>query len=94
MNGIMGQVLNIPVTCHPKHFPRSKYSFNSYEQNMHAPIVGGERMHWFWAKYVLGTEAEIGASPLLASSVDDLPPTRTSELISSFASKRPLTLKQ
>ncbi|KAJ4142142.1 hypothetical protein NW754_014933 [Fusarium falciforme] len=42
VQGVTGQVLNIPVTCHPDHFPSSKYSYTSFERNSHAPIVSSK----------------------------------------------------
>lgn len=72
--GIIGQVLNIPVTCHPDHFPVSKYEYNSYRQNAFAPIVNASRMRLFWKNYLPNAEADPRASPLLASSLAGLPP--------------------
>jgi acetyl esterase/lipase len=74
---IMAQVLNIPVTCHPDHFPADKYEYHSYEQNYTAPIVGAERMWFFWDNYLPNREADPRASPLIAKSLDNLPPART-----------------
>lgn len=51
LEGIIGQVLNIPATCHPRHFPVSKYEFGSYKQNADAPIVSASRMDWFWGEF-------------------------------------------
>ena len=39
LTGILGQVMNMPVTCHPHHFPKDKYEFTSYEQNADAPVL-------------------------------------------------------
>lgn len=50
MNGIVGQVLNIPVTCHPKLFPQEQYPYSSWEENKDAPIVDATRMQWFWGR--------------------------------------------
>lgn len=52
VSGIIGQVLNIPVTCHPKHFPTCKYEFESYEQNKDASIIDKAKMNWFWGMCV------------------------------------------
>lgn len=76
VSGIVGQILNIPVTCHPAHFPVTKYEYGSYEQNSESPIVGAARMHWFWRQYLPNAEKDVYASPLLASSLRNLPPTR------------------
>ncbi|KAI9874523.1 MAG: hypothetical protein M1830_009649 [Pleopsidium flavum] len=74
VSGITGQVLNIPVTCHPKHFPTKKYEYGSYEQNKDAPVIDVPRMTWFWDQYLPNAEPEIYASPLLAKSLKGLPP--------------------
>ncbi|KAJ9145078.1 Lipase esterase family protein [Pleurostoma richardsiae] len=74
ISGIIGQVLNIPVTCHPDHFPLSKYEYESYEQNAHSPLVTAERMRLFWNNYLPRAEADPRASPLLATSLAGLPP--------------------
>ncbi|KAK9777149.1 putative Lipase esterase family protein [Seiridium cardinale] len=74
INGIIGQVLNIPVTCHPDHFPRSEYEYGSYTQNANAPIVNAARMRLYWSYYLPSGAADPRASPLLASSLAGLPP--------------------
>ncbi|KAI9745056.1 MAG: hypothetical protein M1818_001334 [Claussenomyces sp. TS43310] len=74
IGGIIGQVLNIPVTCHPAHFPAAKYEYGSYEQNKDSPIVDSAKMNWFWHQYLPNAEADARASPLLASSLQHLPP--------------------
>ncbi|KAK6077390.1 lipase esterase [Seiridium cupressi] len=74
INGIIGQVLNIPVTCHPDHFPRSKYEYDSYTQNANAPIVNAARMRLYWSYYLPSGAADPRASPLLARSLAGLPP--------------------
>ncbi|CAK7232066.1 hypothetical protein SCUCBS95973_008136 [Sporothrix curviconia] len=72
---VIGQVLNIPVTCHPSHSPSAKYELLSYEQNKHVPLVDAERMHIYWNHYIPAAEAgSLLASPLLASSLANLPP--------------------
>jgi acetyl esterase/lipase len=76
ITGIIGQVLNIPVTCHPKHFPTLKYRYISYTKNKDAPIVSATRMNWFWEKYLPNAEPHPYASPLLATSLEGLPPAR------------------
>lgn len=48
LDGVIGQLLNIPAVCHPKQFPHDKYELLSYEQNKDAPTVNGNHMHWFW----------------------------------------------
>lgn len=50
VTGIIGQVLNIPVTCHPDLFPRDKYKYTSFEDNRDAPILNAQRATWFSSK--------------------------------------------
>ena len=75
-SGIIGQILNIPVTCHPKNFPSDKYEYGSYQQNKDASVVDGPKMDWFWDQYLPDAEPEIYASPLLAKDLSGLPPAR------------------
>ncbi|OAL33235.1 hypothetical protein AYO20_07552 [Fonsecaea nubica] len=72
--GIIGQVLNIPVTCHPDLFPRDKYEYGSYEQNDSASVVDAPKMHWFWEQYMPEVVPDVYASPLLSKSHAGLPP--------------------
>ncbi|KAI9811857.1 MAG: hypothetical protein M1827_005208 [Pycnora praestabilis] len=74
LTGIIGQLLNIPVTCHPKHFPSDKYEYTSYKQNADASIIDAPKMLWFWDQYLPNAEPEVYASPLLAKSLKGLPP--------------------
>lgn len=76
MSGIIGQVLNIPVTCHPDLFPRDRYEYGSYEQNKDASVVDAPKMNWFWEQYMPKIEPEVYAHPLLAKSHAGLPPAR------------------
>jgi acetyl esterase/lipase len=50
LQGVIGQVLNIPVTCHPELFPKDKYKYTSFQENFNAPIIDGPKMTWFWSK--------------------------------------------
>jgi len=72
--GIIGQILNIPVTCHPDHFPISKHEYYSIEQNANAPIVNAFRLRKFWDNYHPMADSNPLASPLLAKSFAGLPP--------------------
>ncbi|KAH7142123.1 lipase esterase family protein [Dactylonectria macrodidyma] len=74
IQGIVGQMLNIPVTCHPDHFPTDEYELYSYVQNAHTPIVGASRMRTFWANYLPEAQPDPRASPLLNKSLSGLPP--------------------
>ncbi|WAO94373.1 Lipase esterase family protein [Fusarium falciforme] len=74
LDNIKGQLLNIPVTCHPDHHPQ-ELGCRSYEENADAPIVSAHRMRWFWANYLpRGGEEDPRASPLLATDLRGLPP--------------------
>ncbi|KAI9743680.1 MAG: hypothetical protein M1818_002996 [Claussenomyces sp. TS43310] len=48
LHGVLGQLLNIPVLCHPQQFPHGEYELNSYEQNADSPTINGKHMIWFW----------------------------------------------
>ncbi|OAL53562.1 lipase esterase family protein [Pyrenochaeta sp. DS3sAY3a] len=74
MGGIIGQIINIPVTCHPDHFPHSRYEGRSYEQNALAPIVSASKMRLFWNNYLPSADAHPWTSPLLSDSLAGLPP--------------------
>jgi len=76
LHGIIGQVLNIPVTCHPKYFPRDRYEYSSWTQNADAPLLPSPRMQKFWDHYVPSDQLrpEPYHSPLMAYSLKGLPP--------------------
>jgi acetyl esterase/lipase len=74
VTGVIGQILNIPVTCHPKLFPSDKYEYGSYQQNKDASIVDAPKMEWFWNQYLPNADPEVYASPLLAEDFTNLPP--------------------
>ncbi|KAH7385685.1 lipase esterase family protein [Pyrenochaeta sp. MPI-SDFR-AT-0127] len=75
VQGVIGQILNIPVTCHPDHFPHAQYEGGSYEQNAFAPIVNASTMRLFWNNYLPNVDTHYWASPLLSTSLAGLPPT-------------------
>lgn len=74
LNGVLGQLLNLPALCHPNQFPHEKYELNSYEQNYDSPTVNGKHMYWFWDQYYPDGGADPLASPLIAKSHEGLPP--------------------
>ena len=76
-SGIIGQVLNGPVTCHPKYFPKEKFEYTSWEQNKDASILPVTAMMKCWNSYLPNAEPTPRASPLLAESFLNLPPART-----------------
>lgn len=62
LQGVIGQVLNIPVTCHPELFPKDKHKYTSFQENFNAPIIDVPKMTWFWSKPCLGSvESPLGA---------------------------------
>lgn len=76
VSGIIGQILNIPVTCHPDVFPKDKYEYGSYDQNKDASVVDAPKMNWFWEQYMPKIVPDAYAHPLLAKSHAELPPAR------------------
>jgi acetyl esterase/lipase len=84
-SGIIGQVLNIPVTCHPDCFPKDKFEYNSWVQNKHASILGEAEMRKCWNAYITSNVDNVYASPLLAKTFEGLPPARMSEIFFAFA---------
>ncbi|KAK5207783.1 hypothetical protein LTS03_005969 [Exophiala xenobiotica] len=92
ITGILGQVLNIPVTCHPKHFPTWKYQYQSYTQNANAPVVDAWKMNWFWNQYLSALDEDVASDP----SVAGMDPLRDEGLAYSEALKAsgvPVTVK-
>lgn len=71
---LAGIILNVPVTCHPMHFPVDKYEYNSYEQCF-GTLLGSSEMQQVWDIVVPnvldGAMAQV--SPLLGV-VAGLPP--------------------
>ncbi|KIW11720.1 hypothetical protein PV08_11022 [Exophiala spinifera] len=74
VSGVIGQILNIPVTCHPDFFPSDRYPGGSYQQNKDASIVNAPQMFWYWNQYMPEPSPEAYASPLLAKDLSGLPP--------------------
>lgn len=74
MTGIIAQMLDYPVTCHPSFFPKDKYELNSYVQNHDATIVDAVKMEFFWDLYQKPAQPDPYHSPLLAKSLKGLPP--------------------
>ncbi|KAB5518200.1 Alpha/Beta hydrolase protein [Coniochaeta sp. 2T2.1] len=84
--GIVGQILNFPITCHPRYFASlSKnrgYELASYVQNRDDSLLSAVQMEFFWDCY--GTEkgdevegdgeGEGYHSPLLRQDLEGLPP--------------------
>lgn len=76
ISGIRAQVLNFPVTCHPKFFPADKYEYGSYQQNFDASVVSALKMEFFLDLYLPDPSPDADHSPLLAESLKGLPPAR------------------
>ena len=79
LSGIVGQILSIPVTCHPKYFgsvpKKERYELLSYVQNAKAPLVDTPRMEFFWDCYVgKNPGPDEFHSPLLCTNLHGLPP--------------------
>lgn len=79
-SGIVAQVLNGPVICHPDHFPRDgKYEYNSWMQNQDASILSAHTMRRCWDAYYPSAGTDVNASPMLAKSLQGLPTACMSE---------------
>ncbi|EXJ76483.1 uncharacterized protein A1O5_00991 [Cladophialophora psammophila CBS 110553] len=72
--GIVGQVLNGPVVCHPRFFPKDKYEYTSWEQNKKASILGKDHMLRCWDTYYPNTGPDVYANPFLVETMEGLPP--------------------
>jgi acetyl esterase len=71
---IEGVVLNVPVTCDPRWFPKEEYEYTSYVQCA-GTMLNGEEMDQVWDMACPDSERgkEADASPLLGD-VKGLPP--------------------
>jgi acetyl esterase len=70
---IKGVVLNVPITCDPRHFPAGDYEYTAYKQCF-GTLLSGPEMEQIWEMVV---PAEQGKSPLvspLLGNVTGLPP--------------------
>ncbi|KAI9693502.1 MAG: hypothetical protein M1820_009238, partial [Bogoriella megaspora] len=76
IEGVIGQAINIPVTCNFAYYPNDKYELNSHVQNADAPMMTTRVIQTFWDNYLQhpGQGKEPYASPLLATSFKGLPP--------------------
>jgi acetyl esterase/lipase len=63
---IKGVVLNVPVICHPRWFPKDEYEYTSYVQCA-GTMLNGEEMEQVWDTACPDSERgkEADASPLL-----------------------------
>lgn len=65
---IKGVVLNVPITCDPRHFPVDSYEFTSYKQCF-GTLLSGPEMKQIWKMVV---PEEEGRSPLISPLLGDL----------------------
>lgn len=66
---IRGVVMNVPITCDPRHFPTSEYEYTSYEQCF-GTLLGGGEMRQVWDVVVPNNED--GKSALVSPLLGDL----------------------
>ena len=76
ISGIVAQILHFPMTCHPKFFPKDKYEYGSIIQNQASGVLGVIMMEAFLDAYLQDPVPDHRHSPLLATSLKDLPPAR------------------
>ncbi|KZV73328.1 hypothetical protein PENSPDRAFT_683003 [Peniophora sp. CONT] len=70
---ITGQILQVPVTCHPDAYPdRYKDQLLSFDSIVDAPKLSNKTMRWAWDKFQCDPH-HLDASPLLGS-FEGLPP--------------------
>ncbi|KAI5458815.1 Alpha/Beta hydrolase protein [Mariannaea sp. PMI_226] len=74
VTGIVAQVLHFAGLCHPKFFPKNKYEFGSFIQNVDASVLSGARLELLLDAYIPNLTADQRHSPLLAESHKGLPP--------------------
>jgi acetyl esterase/lipase len=79
ITGIIGQILSMPVTVHPKFAPTDKYEMGSWQQNANASVVKPLRLEWFLDQYMPEPTDDWRMSPLLAPSLKGLPPACKSQ---------------
>ncbi|OAX85412.1 hypothetical protein ACJ72_00223 [Emergomyces africanus] len=74
VTGILGQVLNMPMICHPDFFPRDKYEYKSWDENKEEAVASSTRALFHWNLYLPEGKPEVYANPILAESHANLPP--------------------
>ncbi|KAI0154623.1 Alpha/Beta hydrolase protein [Xylariaceae sp. FL1272] len=73
--GVIAQVLHFPPTCHPMFSARDKYECGSIIQNADNDVLSTPRYEAFCDAHTPNAEPDWRHSPLLASSLANLPPT-------------------
>ena len=51
VEGIIGQVLILPATCHYAHYPSDKYELASFDEFSGTPLLNKEMMQSMWGKH-------------------------------------------
>ncbi|KAH8799082.1 alpha/beta hydrolase fold-3 domain protein [Xylogone sp. PMI_703] len=79
INSIRGQILRIPVTCHPDHFLGTVSgslisATTSLVQFSDAPLLKRQSMDIFYSAYSSPNTADFRVSPLLGDGFEKLPP--------------------
>ncbi|PGG96713.1 hypothetical protein AJ79_09483 [Helicocarpus griseus UAMH5409] len=74
ITGIIGQVLNMPMICHPDFFPQDKYEYKSWFENEEEAVASAARALFHWNLYLPEKKPEVYANPILAESHANLPP--------------------
>lgn len=70
---IKGVVLNVPITCDPRHFPSTEYESTSYEQCF-GTLLGGGEMRQIWELLVPEGEGKGSLISPLLGDLTGLPP--------------------
>jgi acetyl esterase len=71
---VKGVLLNVPVLCDYRHFPKDEYEYTSYEQCI-GTVLGGREMKAIWQLVIRDEQA--GKDPLVSPMLGDvanLPP--------------------
>ncbi|PGH04238.1 hypothetical protein GX51_03583 [Blastomyces parvus] len=74
ITGIVGQILNMPMICHPDFFPREKYEYKSWNENKEEAVASSARAVFHWNLYLPEGKPEVYGNPILAESHANLPP--------------------
>ncbi|KKZ68834.1 hypothetical protein EMCG_00005 [[Emmonsia] crescens] len=74
VTGILGQVLNMPMICHPDFFPQDKYEYKSWDEFKEDVVASSTNALFYWNLYLPEGKPEVYANPILAESHADLPP--------------------
>jgi hypothetical protein len=53
VQGIIAQLLLVPVTCHPDHFPTSLFEYGSPKQMETVLEAPSEWLHYMWSEFAI-----------------------------------------